>query len=68
MKRSFSQIFGALTWLVVGILVLLMVIFWPFIMVWSVNTLFATAIAYSFETWLAALILTGAPLAITRKL
>lgn len=29
----------------------------PFLFVWSLNTLFGLTIAYTFKTWLAALIL-----------
>ena len=28
----------------------------PLLFIWCINTLFSTGIAYSFETWLAALI------------
>lgn len=39
-------------------LVILAIIFGPFITVWSLNTLFPTlAIAYTFETWLAVVAL-----------
>lgn len=33
------------------------VIFWPFAIIWALNTLFATGIAYTFWTWLAVLVL-----------
>jgi len=39
---------------------LVMFIFWPLFVVWALNTLFKLTIAYTFKTWLAALILIGA--------
>ena len=42
----------------VGIVVLLLV-FGPFLAIWSMNTLFGLGIAYTLKTWLAALILVG---------
>jgi hypothetical protein len=42
------------------IAVLLMVLFWPFALIWAVNTLFATAIPFTFWTWLAAFVMTVA--------
>ena len=38
--------------------IILLVIFWPFAIIWAVNTLFAFEIAYTFWTWLAVLVLT----------
>lgn len=35
--------------------VFVMIIFGPFISIWSLNTLFGLGIAYSFKTWLAAI-------------
>ncbi len=35
--------------------VLLLIVFGPFISIWSLNTLFGLGIAYSFKTWLAAI-------------
>lgn len=46
----------ALVWFVIAIVVL--VIFWPFALIWAVNLLFAFGIEYTFWTWLAVLILT----------
>ena len=37
--------------------IILMVTFGPFLMIWSVNTLFNLGIAYTFWTWAAALYL-----------
>ena len=46
---------------VAGVLLLIaLVIFYPFVIIWAVNTLFAFGIEYTFWTWLATLILTGA--------
>jgi hypothetical protein len=42
------------------ILLILIVVFSPFIAIWSLNTLFPVlAIPYTFETWLASLLLAG---------
>lgn len=44
----------------ISLLVLLMtllVIAWPFIAIWALNTLFQTTIAYTFKTWIASYIL-----------
>lgn len=35
--------------------VLLMIVFGPFVSIWSLNTLFGLGIAYTFKTWLAAI-------------
>jgi hypothetical protein len=32
-------------------------VFLPFVTIWSINTLFGLAIAYTFKTWLASLVL-----------
>jgi len=37
---------------------LLLAIFWPLVVIWALNTLFALGIAYTFWTWLAVLVLT----------
>jgi hypothetical protein len=42
------------------IFLILAIVFGPLAVIWSVNTLFAVGIAYTFWTWLAALILGGA--------
>jgi hypothetical protein len=42
--------------LVIGI-VMLILIFAPFALVWSLNTLFNLSIAYTFKTWLASFVL-----------
>ena len=43
------------------IAIILLLVFWPFVGIWTLNTLFPTlAIGYSFETWLAMLILIAA--------
>jgi hypothetical protein len=36
---------------------LALVLFWPFALIWAVNTLFATGIEYTFWTWLAAFVM-----------
>ena len=42
---------------VVGILAFAfaLIVFGPFISIWSLNTLFGLTIAYTFKTWLAAI-------------
>lgn len=50
------EIFGLLLILAV----ILVIIFGPFITIWSLNTLFPSlAIAYTFKTWVASLLLFG---------
>ena len=39
-----------LIWLAI---LIAMIIFGPFATIWSINTLFGTTIAFTFETWLA---------------
>jgi membrane protein implicated in regulation of membrane protease activity len=34
-------------------LAILLVIFWPFVIIWALNTVFSLGIAYTFWTWLA---------------
>ena len=41
-------------------LILGLIVLGPIIVIWSLNTLFATGIALSFKTWFAALVLSGA--------
>ena len=45
--------------ILVLLIVLALVIIMPLAVIWSVNTLFGTAIAYTFKTWAASLILGG---------
>lgn len=40
-------------------LVILMIIFWPFVIIWALNTVFGLGIAYTFWTWLAMLVITA---------
>jgi len=47
----------AFTWAVIAAVVL--VIFWPWAVIWAANTLFGLGIAYTFQTWLAVLILSA---------
>jgi hypothetical protein len=48
----------ALTWVVIA--AILLIIFWPWVIIWAVNTLFGLGIAYTFWNWLAVLVLTAA--------
>lgn len=43
--------------LVVALLALIFAV--PFINIWAINTLFGLGIAYTWQTWLASLIVTG---------
>lgn len=51
MKTMFGTtlVFTALAW----------VFFWPFAVIWALNTLFAMGIAYTFWNWLAMIVLTA---------
>ena len=40
--------------------VIAIIVFAPFIIIWALNTLFALGIEYTFWTWLAMLVVTGA--------
>jgi hypothetical protein len=42
------------------LLVILGVIFGPFLIIWAVNTLFSLTIPFTLKTWFAVLILHGA--------
>ena len=42
------------------IAILALVLFWPFAIIWAVNTLFGLGIAYTFWTWLAAMVIMAA--------
>ena len=45
---------------ITSILVIVLIIFGPLAIIWALNTLFGLTIAYTFHTWLAALLLSGA--------
>lgn len=51
--------------------IIALIIFGPFLLIWSMNTLFGLAIPFTFKTWLASLILgatvKGTALATTNK-
>jgi hypothetical protein len=40
------------------LLIIIILVFSPFVSIWSLNTLFTTNIAYNFETWAAMIWLT----------
>lgn len=42
------------------IAIVALVLFWPFAIIWAANTLFGLGIAYTFWTWLAAMIIMAA--------
>lgn len=54
-----ARLLGGLSGVTLVIALILLVIFWPFAVIWAVNTLFAFNIAYTFSTWLAVLVLTA---------
>lgn len=41
-----------------GLAIIALVIFWPLVVIWALNTLFAMGLAYTFINWLAVLVLT----------
>jgi hypothetical protein len=41
------------------LLIIALVIFWPFVIIWALNTVFSLGIAYTFSTWLAVLVITA---------
>lgn len=41
------------------VLAVLAIIFWPFAIIWAVNTLFGFTIAYTFINWLAVIVLSA---------
>ena len=43
--------------LLISLLILLFVLFWPIAAIWAINTLFGTSIPMSFKPWLAAVVL-----------
>jgi hypothetical protein len=47
---------GAVAFIILAVLV---IVFGPLLTIWAINTLFALNIAYTFETWGAAIILTS---------
>jgi hypothetical protein len=42
------------------LLIIVLIIFGPFLLIWSLNTLFGLAIPFTFKTWFASLILGAA--------
>lgn len=50
-----AKIFASFGIFGIVVFVFAMIIFGPFVTIWSVNTLFSLAIGYSFKTWLAAI-------------
>jgi hypothetical protein len=56
MEMTEMKVFGVL---VAITLVIAFLIWWPFAVIWAVNTLFGTAIAFTWTNWLATLVLTG---------
>lgn len=48
-----------LTPVTIIVIALIVIVFAPFVVIWSINTLFTTGIEYSFWTWLATLVVTS---------
>jgi len=48
-----KELFGSLA---IFVLAFLAIIFFPFVVIWALNTLFALGIAYTFWTWLAMVV------------
>jgi hypothetical protein len=40
--------------------IIALLVFWPFALIWAVNTLFGLGIEYTFWTWLAAFVMMAA--------
>ena len=55
-----KQMDFTITELLIVLIFFAIIIFAPLLIIWALNTLFALGIAYTFWTWLAALILGGA--------
>jgi hypothetical protein len=55
----------------IALLVVVLIVFGPLASIWAVNTLFGTAIEYSFTTWMAAawlhMLLTGTAVKTSRS-
>lgn len=58
--NAIFKLFGGLGVVGVAITLILLVVLWPLVVVWALNTLFGFTIAYTFWNWLAALVLIGA--------
>jgi hypothetical protein len=46
-------------WIVGVFVIVLILVFYPLLIIWSLNTLFGLGIAYTLKTWLASSILTS---------
>lgn len=55
--KALFKLFGGLGIVGVIIAMILLVVLWPLVIVWALNTLFGLGIAYTFWNWLAALVL-----------
>jgi len=45
--------------LVLVVLALVLIVLMPYAAIWSINTLFALTIPFTFDTWCAAVVLSG---------
>lgn len=65
--QTLLKALGGLGVIGIVIAVLIAVVLWPLAIVWALNTLFGLTIAYTFWTWLAALVLVSAITSSTSK-
>ena len=45
--------------LIWSLIAIALIIYAPFLIIWSINTLFGLSIVYTFKTWIAVVILFG---------
>lgn len=55
--NALIKIFGGFGLIGIVIAMVILVVLWPLVIVWALNTLFGFTIAYTFWNWLAALVL-----------
>lgn len=48
-----------LAMVLIGLITIILVIFGPFVFIWSLNTLFNLGIEYNFNTWCASFVITA---------
>jgi hypothetical protein len=51
---------NGITAIIIVASVVALIIFGPFLTIWSINTLFGLGIVYTFKTWLAVVLLASA--------
>lgn len=55
LKKQYNET----TYFILFVLAVCFVLLFPFAVVWSLNTLFAVGLSYTWQTWLASFILTA---------